>query len=121
MTVVPLVTEICDNNAKSLFHLNPKLCHHKTCGSPTLSVHGTWGVVVGSLDSARYPTAPFYLLSSEVGNLRWSPVLNSYTMHCGSKTLSHRGSASPCPNMTGLLCEYALTLQHFTALQRIMP
>lgn len=43
MTVVPPVTEICDNNAKSLFHLNPKLCHHKICGSPTLSVHGTWG------------------------------------------------------------------------------
>ena len=50
-----------------------------------------------NLDPAGNPTAPFYSLSSEVGNLRWSPVLNSYTTHCNSKTLSQRGSASPCP------------------------
>lgn len=52
---------------------------------------------MGSLDSAGYLTAPFYFLSSEVGNLRRSPVLNSYTMHCCSRTLSQRGSVSPCP------------------------
>ena len=90
MTVIPPVTEICGDNAEFLFPPNTKLCHHKICGSLVPSMHGTWV-------SAGNPRAPPRPLPSGVGNLRWSPVLDSCTSDRGSKTLSQTGSASPCP------------------------